>query len=176
MKHITLSAFSALLVNISGATEIEILTRTNARARKNPFGKILKESRVTGIVGRPYQRAVNVALVKSIKLPTFKAAPRAWGKHIAPSVIEHKGKQYLQIEVKRSPFPRFVTLETLRGALVLRELFKEEVSRFLPARYFSERQAAKGVKDSKQVVSVTYALANIVEAVIGGEHYAIVEG
>lgn len=174
MRNITISALAALLAGTDSVMSVELLTNTNARLRKNPWGAVRKEARVIGKIGATYQWEVNKALMKSLRLPTFSAKPLPWGKRVGDSaVIMHaaKGttveKPYVQVIVLKSPFPRFLDENV---TLLARKLLR----RFMPEPYFSKRQAAKGLKtEEKQVCLVTYALESIKEIILDGTHYVV---
>lgn len=94
------------LMKFKSSTIVSFVSRTVPVMRKtdNPyFGRIIKETRVNGVIRWDYQTAVNKQRVRELKEPTFESEPRAWGERVPGTpLIQHKDLFYLEVKVERA--------------------------------------------------------------------------
>lgn len=164
MKAITQKALIETLNDIKGATFATIITETDARLKKtgNPFGPVRKVSRVNVCLGFQYEAAVNRQRTREESEADFEARPRQWGERVSAMLIGHKGRTYLETKVQKS---LGVTYIDATG----KELSKEEVAAFLPARSKSRQEVAS------EIIVRDYALDSIRSLTFGGEEYVMLQ-
>lgn len=154
----------ALLSDIRGASFATIITETDARLKKtgNPFGSVVKLSRVNVCLGFQYTAAVNRQRVREDAEPDFEARPRQWGERIQGTVlVEHRGKVYLETKVERSLSHQYFRADN--GT----PLSDEDVRPFLPARGKSRQDV------EREIIVRDYRLDSIRAIVMGGETYML---
>lgn len=135
------------------------LTEAQKSAAKNAQ-KVYKLSRVNGIVNFVYENSVNNQLRREGKEFAFTAKPRKWGVHVSPSIIEHKGKFYLQVKVERTlGKPKYFT----NGKLVN----KAEISHLL------KESRASGQPCDKEVILRDYSFDAITSLSMDGKCYKL---
>jgi len=163
MKTITQERLIETLKAIKGATFATIVTETDPRLRKtgNNLGPVRKASRVNVTLGFQYDKAVNRQRTREDGTADFEAAPRAWGQHITPMLIEHKGKLYLETKVERSFEATYLDTQ---GKVIA----KDKVKPFLPNRSSNSRQ-----KTDKEIIVRDYALNSIRSISLKGETYVV---
>lgn len=153
-----------MLASIKGASFATITTRTDARLRKtgNPFGHVIKVSRVNVTLGFQYAGSVNRQRVREDSTPDFVAMPRQWGERseASPLLIQHKGKLYLETKVERSISHVYMTE---MGEI----LSDEQVEPFLPARSASRQEV------EKEILVRDYAIESITGISFQGEDYIV---
>jgi hypothetical protein len=144
----------AILKAVNRTMPVTIVAETDARAKKNPFGKILKKSRVNGFIAYGYENIVNNKLKKIGQTPDFEAGERKWGEHYNTQLIMKGNKYYLPIYIQRV----FDTIYFIKDGQILT---KEQVKPYLPS--FKE----------EFVIHREYTTTNIKEITINGVHYYI---
>jgi hypothetical protein len=176
MTNITANTIREAITN-KGATFFSATTVTDARLKKtgNPFGKVLKHSRVNGIIGFDYEAGVNRLAAKEGK-EAREAKPRAWGEISEDKIfVEHKGATYLRTRIERTlEEPRYFREDNGE------ELTKEQVAPFLPAKRKSSTQADL----EGEIVECDYKLESLTQLKLGGQvltteiedHRDLVEG
>jgi len=164
MKAINQATLIDTINAVKGATFATIITETDARLKKtgNPFGPVRKISRVNVCLGFQYEAAVNRQRTREDSEADFEARPRQWGERISAMLIGHKGRTYLETKVQRA-------LETSYIDATGKELSKEDVSPFLPARSKSRQEVAD------EVIVRDYALDSIRSLAFGGETYLLTQ-
>lgn len=172
-KVLTPTALAAYLRDRKGSEFVTIVSTTKPRVLKkdretgepNPFGQIVKVSRVNGLVGFRYENSVNNQRTREdhSEAGEFVAEPRTWGEHVnradggLSSLVEHKGRTYLEVKVERS-------LGTTYYDESGTERTYDEVRGVLPKRSESKRQDVEN-----PVILRDYALDNLREISIGGD-------
>jgi len=164
MKAITQTALIETLNDIKGATFATIITETDARLKKtgNPFGPVRKVSRVNVCLGFQYEAAVNRQRAREDSATDFEARPRQWGERTTPMLVEHKGRTYLETKVQKSLGVTYIDSDG-------KELSREEVAPFLPARSKSRQEVAD------EIIVRDYALDSIRSLAFGGEEYVMLQ-
>lgn len=164
MNIISRERLLLILLEVRGASFATITTRTDARLLKtgNPFGPVVKVSRVNVTLGFQYAAAVNRQRDREGTKADFEAMPRQWGERckLSPLLIEHKGKFYLETKVERSMSHEY---RTENGAI----LTDAQVEPFLPSRGGS-RQGTE-----KEILVRDYALDSIVGISFKGQDYVL---
>ena len=178
MKTITVEELQEVLANIHHATPISLVALTDARAKKtaNPFGQILKLTKVNAFTGTSYQNAVRRQEKREMpEAPaTFVAQERAWGERSAetPALVSKVDKEtgkevfYLVVQVQHTSEPLYLVRKATGRGLVA--VPTEVVAPFLPVSREPINQPVE-----KPVVWKTYALTSLPRVSIGGERYRI---
>ena len=166
MKTITLNQLADLLRNVTHAQPIGFVALIDAKARKtgNPFGTVLKLSKVQAFTGFDYERSVNRQLEREGSQLSFTAKERSWGERISPALAENHGKLYLVAKVENTRKPVYL----VKTAFGLLPIAKALVSPFLPVSKPASNQGT-----DKEIVYRNYSLENIVSLSMGGEKYRI---
>lgn len=166
MKTISQYQLVDRLRMINHATPITISALVDSRARKtnNPYGEILKLSKVNGMTGFDYENSVNRQLGREGKAKTFEASERSWGRRISPALVEKDNSFYIIIKIEKSFRPVFMA----RIEKLLKVIPKEKIEAFLPVY---RKPANQGTE--KEVIYRNYSLANLKYAAFGGEQYRI---
>ena len=103
---LTKQAIVDLLKESKGAKIVTLITQTEPKMRKtdNPYiGKVIKVSRVNGMIGWNYSNSVNNQREREGMEADFQAKPRHWGERIEGTpLVEHKGNYYIELKVERS--------------------------------------------------------------------------
>lgn len=164
MNIISRDRLLLMLLEIRGASFATITTRTDARLKKtgNPFGPVVKVSRVNVTLGFQYAAAVNRQAEREGLAPDFVAMPRQWGERstLSPLLIEHKGKLYLETKVERSLSHEY----RMENGSVLSDA---EVEPFLPSR----GQSRQGVE--KEILVRDYAIDSIIGITFKGQDFVV---
>lgn len=153
------------LMSVKGASPITIISKTEPkllvkhRETKEPcpYKDVTKTSVTNGMMNFDYEAAVNRQRTREESEADFKAKERTWGTHVTRSIIEHKGKYYLQMKVQNAVEHKYIC----NG---------EEVSidkGYLPAQ--SNRQGVK-----QEVIVRDYALDSVHQVKMGGQVINIV--
>lgn len=155
-----------LLSSMSGAHPVSITTITDAKAKKtdNPYGTILKLSRVNGFIGANYATAVNRQRMREGSLPFFEAEERTWGTRINPYLVEHKGEYYLTLKVERA-LQKPMYMYQNQGLKLIDE---KKIRKFLPEKRKAENQGLE-----KDVIVRDYKLSSIVTITVNKKTYKI---
>ena len=123
-------------INFNGHSLIGLTILTDSRAKKtgNPYGKILKKTRLLANIGFHYANSLNSQALREGKKIDFDIKPRVWGERLANCpLVEHKGNYYLEAKVEKT-FEVNYFLEN--GAPIEKEL----VEPFLPKKKESSTQ------------------------------------
>lgn len=175
MKTITHSELVEMIKERHGALLIGIEALTDARARKNPYGKIYKKVRAVGTVGANYERAVNRELAAIGQMPIFEAQPLPWGKWLVVNkIIENKGELYLRTQTTS-------TQRRKSPAKVLRyrsandhTLTPKQVLKYLPGAVEAFTQTEAGLEDVEQQVWVrNYKFSSLLRIRINGQTFRV---
>ena len=112
----TIVEFRDLVVTSPQATfvTIEAVTEPAWLSRKGEYvGKVMKRSRVNGVIYWGYELAVNRQRAREGKEPDFESYPRAWGERVPRTpFVQHKGSLYLEMKVERALSTEFFARET----------------------------------------------------------------
>lgn len=87
-----------------GATPITLSTITPADARKWEGGDLWKVGAHNGMIGHSFPRALARAQPESAGVRW-----RSWGNRVSPSLVEHHGRYYLTVLLRRSSAPAYLT-------------------------------------------------------------------
>jgi hypothetical protein len=96
--------------------------------------------------------------------PDFKAEKPTWGQRVAGSLIEHKGKHYVEVFVEESVMPSY----RYEGG----ELKASQVNPYLYEKK-SATQDAAGLEKKDQVRVARYSLESLREISIAGVAYEL---
>ncbi len=179
-RTVTVSELASILLQSKGSRFVGLTAETTPRANKkgredgqpNPFGRIVKRSRVRGIIGFKYENSVNNQREREDhpEAGEFVAEARSWGHRVdGTPVVLHKGKKngefraYLEVKVDGASGTTYVA----DG----REVDRQDVAQYLPKSKGSERQDVDA-----PVILRDYALESIREIRIGGETLTVVDG
>ena len=125
-----------LLLNYSGHGFVGLTTLTDARALKtgNPFGKILKKTKLTANIGFHYKNSLVNQAKREGKDTNFDIQPRRWGVRMenAP-LVKHKGKHYLEYKAESVQSVEYFDEQG-------NSLSAEQVAPFLPKKRHSATQ------------------------------------
>ena len=152
-----------LLINYTGHSFIGLTTLTDARAKKtgNPFGKILKKTRLLANIGFHYSNSLDNQAKREGKEIDFDIKPRRWGVRLPNTpLVEHKGKHYLEYKAESVQSVEYFTEE---GEQIEKDLIEE----FLPQPRHSSTQ-----KDlDKKIILRDVAIENIISLRISKRVY-----
>ena len=125
-----------LLLNYSGHGFVGLTTLTDARALKtgNPFGKILKKTKLTANIGFHYKNSLINQAKREGKDTNFDIQPRRWGVRMenAP-LVKHKDKHYLEYKAENVQSVEYFDEQG-------NSLSAEQVAPFLPKKSHSSTQ------------------------------------
>ena len=112
--------------------------------------KILKRSRVNGVLGYNYENSVNNQREREGKDSDFQQEERRWGVRLDRVWVSHKGELYFTVKVERSlEEPRYFTESGV-------ELSRDEVKPYLPKKSKSSRQGT-----DKEIIHREYKLSSL---------------
>lgn len=163
MEFIDQKQLLSILSGIRGATFATVITETDARLKKtgNPFGKVVKLSRVNVTLGFQYAAAVNRQRAREDSATDFEARDRQWGERIAGTVlVMHKDRLYLETKVEKSLSHQYFTESG-------KPLSDADVAPFLPSRGKSRQNVAR------EIIVRDYALDSIRVIVTGGKTFMV---
>ena len=173
MKTLTHLELVEKLQGVS-STFVGLETLTDARARKNPFGRIFKKTRLVASIGGEYQRSVNREAERQDGKPQFKAESLPYGQWSAKNkVIEHNGEFQLRVLAtpgKRMRQPAKVQFYDCAGNLLDFNSIKPFLS---PARESIKQQVTTGI--NKTVWVRNYAFKSIKRIRINGTTYNLIK-
>ena len=152
-----------LLINYTGHSFIGLTTLTDARAKKtgNPFGKILKKTRLLANIGFHYANSLDNQAKREGKDIDFDIKPRRWGVRLPNTpLVEHKGKHYLEYKAESVQSVEYFTEE---GEQIEKDLIKE----FLPQPRHSSTQNDL----DKKIILRDVAIENIISLRISKKVY-----
>lgn len=174
MKTINKDKLIELFRNLKGSTFIGFSSITNVNALKknkinslpNPYGEIFKLSKVSACANFDFAHSVNLQREREGNQEAFVAKPRTWGRLVSPSLVEHKGKYYLQVKVEKTRKPIYLIRDVKTNAF--KYVKKNEIAAYLPEKNESSRQDV-----DKQVIIRDYSIDNIHSIVLNKETYKI---
>jgi hypothetical protein len=173
MKTLTYDKLLEKIADIRGTVIAGLQTLTDSRARKNPFGKIYKETRLVGFIGVDYQNSiVRESDRQGAQAENFTAESLPWGEWLyANRVISHNGKLYLRTQF--TPGQRKVKTTKV---LAYRDgqgkfLSHDEIKSFLPPLRESSKQQAQGLNRTVQVR--TFCFDSIKKIRLQGQTYRV---
>ena len=142
-----------LLINFNGHSFIGLTTLTDARAKKtnNPYGKILKKTKLLANIGFHYKNSLNNQAKREGKEIDFDIKPRRWGVRMENTpLVKHKEKYYLEYKAENVQSVEYYTEQG-------EELTKEQVQEFLPKKSTSSTQREL----TKKIILRDVAIENI---------------
>ena len=170
-EPITPQALRAKLASLREETDIAtFMIRTTARVRRDcPHEVTTKLTRLNGVIGGNYERAVNNRRIKEGKTPDFVAQARLWGTKLnRQPLVAHvtpEGDQSLSIDLIVMKRLATVYLNG-RGEVVSEETIREWLD---PERVPTNQ----GLDDP--VIWRSPRLDHIVGVAIDGHHYVVVD-
>lgn len=142
-----------LLINFNGHSFIGLTTLTDARAKKtgNPYGKILKKTKLLANIGFHYKNSLNNQAKREGKEIDFDIKPRRWGVRMENTpLVKHNDKYYLEYKAENVQSVQYYTEQG-------EELTKEQVQEFLPKKSTSSTQREL----TKKIILRDVAIENI---------------
>jgi hypothetical protein len=130
---------------------ITSITQPTFRKRQAPFKKLYKVSQLNGFINFEYPDSVNRQRGREDKPQDFVAQGN-WGEHDTRSVIELKGKYYIQIKVESARSPVFI----YNAGSGFKTISKDEVSEYMSPSVRSSTQ-----QTDKEIVIRRYAIDSI---------------
>jgi len=164
-KTNTIDSVLKFFLNFKGHSLIGLTILTDARLLKrgNPYGKVLKKTRLLANIGFHYSNSLDNQAKREGKEIDFQVKPRQWGKRLDNcALVEHKGKHYLECKVEKT-FEVNYFLEN--GA----PIEKSAIQEFFPKRSESSTQDEL----DKKVILRDIKLENILSMRIGQENILI---
>lgn len=156
--------FIDCLKSLRGSTIVSFVAETIPAMRKtnNPyFGRVIKRSRVVGMLGWIYENSVNAQRAREGSPVDFESAPRKWGQRVTGTpLVEHGGKWYLEVKVQSARSPEYYC----DGGPIDREVIAE----YLKSADDHGRQEL-----NRPVILRDYAVESIQEFTCGGETFPI---
>jgi len=151
--------------NYIGHSLIGLTILTDARLKKtnNPYGKVLKKTRLLANIGFHYSNSLDNQAKRENKNIDFQVQARRWGKRLEnSSLVEHKGNHYLECKVEKT-FEVNYFLEN--GA----PIEKSAIEEFLPKKSESSTQDEL----TKKIILRDIKLENILSMRIQGENVLV---
>jgi len=153
MKTINQTQLVKKISEIKGTIICGLQTLTDSKAKVNPFGKILKQSRFVGFCGASYEKAVNREANRQGLEADFQGGKLVWGKWLIPhKLIEHKQKLYLRCQFTPRQRPNKVIYRNETGQF----LSKETILPYLPPIRESAKQQDIGLEKTIQVRTFSF--------------------
>lgn len=152
-----------LLINYNGHSFVGLTTLTDARAKKtgNPFGKILKKTRLLANIGFHYSNSLDNQAKREGKEIDFDIKPRRWGVRLPNTpLVEHKGKHYLEYKAEDVQSVEYFTEEG-------EQIEKSQIEEFLPKPRHSSTQDDL----DKKIILRDVAIENIISLRISKKVY-----
>jgi hypothetical protein len=152
-----------LLINYNGHSFVGLTTLTDARAKKtgNPFGKILKKTRLLANIGFHYANSLDNQAKREGKEIDFDIKPRRWGVRLPNTpLVEHKGKHYLEYKAENVQSVEYFTEEG-------EQIEKSQIEEFLPKTRHSSTQDNL----DKKIILRDVAIENIISLRISKKVY-----
>ena len=165
MKKITIKEFENIVNSVNGTAIMTVQTRTDARLLKtdNPFGNVNKFATKNGIIGFDYQGQLD-RIAEKEGLTQREAKPRQWGTVSDNGLwVEHKGKRYLRLQLKRESDPRYFDSNGKR-------LSKDEIAKFIPKKSTSSSQEGF----TRKLIQNDIDISNIVSLKFRKEKFVII--
>lgn len=161
-KLLTVADLTEMFDVKHGARAITIVATTTPKLLKGA-PRVVKMSRVNGMVWFSYQNSVNNQRKREGLSADFKPQPRKWGVRLANSaLVEHKGEYYLEVKVEKSLDHKYLDPDTGK------EIAASEVEKFIPQRKEGARQEVESV-----IILRDYKLSNIQSLTHEGVTYII---
>jgi hypothetical protein len=164
MKTITLTQLRDILAKVNHAMPIAFSSITAPKVNANPYGEILKLSRVSNFIGFNYRHSVENQMAREGIEGTFIPQPRKWGHHVSPVLIEHKGQYYLSVQVLRTRKPVYL----VKADGMTKVIPSDAVKPFLPVK-----QEATSQPTEKKVIYRDYKLESLHQITMNKETYKI---
>jgi hypothetical protein len=152
-------------LNYVGHSLIGLTILTDARLKKtgNPYGKVLKKTRLLANIGFHYSNSLENQAKRENKNIDFQVQPRRWGIRLPKSaLVEHNGNHYLECKVEKT-FEVNYFLEN--GA----PIEKSAIEEFLPKK----RESSTQEELTKKVILRDVKLENILSMRIQGENVLV---
>lgn len=165
MQTISLSDLVTILSAVRGARFATITALTDARLLKtgNPFGKVMKLSRVNVVINHKYENSVNNQRTREGNAADFTAQPRKWGERVKGTpFVTHNGRVYLECGVQKTLSHEYLMSCGER-------LTDLQVAPFQPTK--ASNADHQGVE--REIILRDYAIDTLQNIVIDGETYAI---
>lgn len=175
---LTQEKFLKFLSLRKGTVIVGLETLTDAKAKKNPFGIVLKRARGAAMVGARYEAGVNRQRDRvNAQGPVFRSEPLPWGEWMPDfegKIIEYNGELYLRVQStpgqRRKAPVKIIQYLNQNGDV----LNPDSVKRFLPAPSFSFKQAISGLNPTEEQVWVrNIALKSIQKIRVDGNTYRL---
>lgn len=162
MKQITLLQLRNLLKRVKHAEPIGFTTQTvPTTIPENPYKKLIKYSKINGMIGARYQKAVNKRRLKEGKKPNFRQSEN-WGERIGPGLIKNENKYFLPIQLNNRQEMYFAYLDG--------KVKKIDIEKIKPYLKISNPKN-QGLKNP--LIVRRFDLNNVVEITIEKETYLI---
>lgn len=148
-------------MNYKGHSLIGLTILTDARLLKrgNPYGKVLKKTRLLANIGFHYSNSLENQAKRENKNINFQVQPRRWGKRLDNcALVEYNGKHYLECKIEKT-FEVNYFLENGE------QIEKEKIQEFFPKRSESSTQEEL----DKKIILRDVQLENILSMRIHGE-------
>ncbi len=161
----TKSKLLTFFLNYVGHSLIGLTILTDARLKKtgNPYGKVLKKTRLLANIGFHYSNSLNSQAKREGKEIEFDIQPRRWGIRLPNcALVEHKGNHYLECKVEKT-FEVNYFLEN--GA----PIEKSAIEAFLPKK----RESSTQDELDKKVILRDVKLENILSMRLNGENVIV---
>ena len=168
---VSTTVMSQILREQRGAKPVTIIAETEQKVKQgtknspSPFrGKrVVKRSRVNGMIGCIYENSVNNQREREGSEKTFQVKPRVWGKRIPSTpIVEYRGKDYLEIKIEN-----VLSTEYLVDGKVTPQ---EELRDYLPSKRSNANQELE-----KEVLLCCYTLDNVKEITLDKAKIEIVQ-
>ena len=152
-----------LLINYNGHSFVGLTTLTDARAKKtnNPFGKILKKTRLLANIGFHYANSLDSQAKREGKEIDFDIKPRRWGVRMPNTpLVKHNDKYYLEYKAENVQSVEYFTEEG-------EQIEKSQIEEFLPKPRHSSTQNDL----DKKIILRDVAIENIISLRISKKVY-----
>ena len=161
----TTNKLLTFFLNYVGHSLIGLTILTDARLKKtgNPYGKVLKKTRLLANIGFHYSNSLENQAKRENKNIDFQVQPRRWGKRLENCpLVEYNGKHYLECKIEKT-FEVNYFLENGE------QIEKEKIQEFFPKRSESSTQEEL----EKKVILRDVKLENILSMRIQGENVLV---
>jgi len=161
----TTNKLLTFFLNYVGHSLIGLTILTDARLKKtgNPYGKVLKKTRLLANIGFHYSNSLENQAKRENKNIDFQVQPRRWGIRLPKSaLVEYNGNYYLECKVEKT-FEVNYFLEN--GA----PIEKSAIEEFLPKK----RESSTQEELTKKVILRDVKLENILSMRIQGENVLV---
>jgi hypothetical protein len=139
-KKLCAQTLMDMLINYNGHGFVGLTTLTDARLKKNPFGKVLKKTKLLANIGFHYSNSLNNQAKREGKKIEFNIQPRRWGVRMENTpLVRHVDKEtgaekfYLEYKAENVQSVEYFT-ETGEP------LTKEQIQEYFPKKSISSTQ------------------------------------